>query len=285
MTGLGRRLNLNEDGHLKLQHVCLWSLWSVILSCVLPAKAEGIPEPSMILYGVVTDSTSGTRVTFGTLQWSFRPAGGTAFTLSTTLTNINDQFSYVLQVPCETEIVGVSLTPGVLKLGTSTTTYDRSQVQVHGTNAVFVQPNLSSFTLAATDRGVIERIDLSVALGLGSSLPEAWQLQYFGQTGVDPNGDPDQDGMTNLQEYTAGTHPVDGQSRFGFVRVARDPAGGVRVEWPSAQGKVYAVQRSGSLTENFLDLQIDIAATVPLNTFRDATATGTGPYFYRLRVE
>lgn len=46
--------------------------------------------------------------------------------------------------------------------------------------------------------------DLTVPASL---LPDWWQLQHFGQTGVDPNADPDGDGLTNLQEFHAGTDP------------------------------------------------------------------------------
>ena len=42
----------------------------------------------------------------------------------------------------------------------------------------------------------------------GSGLPIWWELLYFGQTGVDPNADPDGDGLTNLQEYILGTDPT-----------------------------------------------------------------------------
>jgi alpha-tubulin suppressor-like RCC1 family protein len=41
------------------------------------------------------------------------------------------------------------------------------------------------------------------------SLPDWWQLQYFGQTGVDANGDSDGDGVSNFQEYLAGSDPTD----------------------------------------------------------------------------
>jgi hypothetical protein len=34
-----------------------------------------------------------------------------------------------------------------------------------------------------------------------------WEMLNFGYIGVDPNGDPDGDGLTNFQEYTLGTNP------------------------------------------------------------------------------
>ncbi len=42
-----------------------------------------------------------------------------------------------------------------------------------------------------------------------NGLPDAWERQYFGAVGVDPNGDFDGDGISNLQEYMGGTDPTD----------------------------------------------------------------------------
>ncbi len=42
----------------------------------------------------------------------------------------------------------------------------------------------------------------------GNGLPDAWELHYFGQTGVDPNADPDGDGLSNLQEYQQHRDPT-----------------------------------------------------------------------------
>ncbi len=52
------------------------------------------------MYGVIRNSDDGTRLISGTLTWQFQPsAGGQTVVLTTTLTNINDQFSYILRVP------------------------------------------------------------------------------------------------------------------------------------------------------------------------------------------
>ena len=42
----------------------------------------------------------------------------------------------------------------------------------------------------------------------GNGLPDAWEMQYFGHLGVDPNADPDGDGISNYWEYVAGTNPT-----------------------------------------------------------------------------
>jgi hypothetical protein len=43
----------------------------------------------------------------------------------------------------------------------------------------------------------------------GKGLPDRWQMRYFGHLGVDPNADPDGDGLTNIEEFKKGTDPND----------------------------------------------------------------------------
>jgi hypothetical protein len=71
----------------------------------------------------------------------------------------------------------------------------------------------------------------------GNGLPDAWEAQY----GVsDPNGDPDHDGMTNLQEYWAGTNPLDSNSCLRVTAIL--PAGaGFTLTWKSVGGVRYRI--------------------------------------------
>jgi hypothetical protein len=249
-------------------------------------QADGIPEPSLILYGVISDtSAGGNRVTYGPLTWTLQPSGGgPSVTAHGVLTNINDQFSYVLQIPCDTQIPGIPVSTGVLTLATSPILYNRAQVTVSGLTASFVNTALTNTILTSTDRGRIERIDLTVNLNSSGLLPDAWQIQYFGHTGIDPNADPDHDGMSNWAEYRAGTNPTDPQSRFTILRVSPSLPGSV-IQWSSVQGKFYALQGSTNLLAGFADLQIHIPATEPINSIQDVSSLRTGPYFYRIRVE
>jgi uncharacterized repeat protein (TIGR02543 family) len=65
----------------------------------------------------------------------------------------------------------------------------------------------------------------------GDSLPDSWELQYFGNLDKGPADDPDGDGLSNLAEYQLGTNPnsketlaaSDGLSSQ-WVNVQRDPA-------------------------------------------------------------
>lgn len=40
-------------------------------------------------------------------------------------------------------------------------------------------------------------------------LADDWEISVFGNLGVDPNGDADGDGLTNAQEFSLGTSPID----------------------------------------------------------------------------
>ncbi|HWQ93745.1 MAG TPA: hypothetical protein VN673_18930, partial [Clostridia bacterium] len=72
---------------------------------------------------------------------------------------------------------------------------------------------------------------------------------------------------------------------FKMAGVFREPLGGLSVQWLSANGLIYTLERSTNLTGGFLNVQSNIAATAPTNSFRDAGATGNGPYFYRVKQQ
>jgi len=57
------------------------------------------------------------------------------------------------------------------------------------------------------------------------------------------------------------------------------------VEWSSVDYRTYILQRSGQVLGGYVDIVTDIPATAPVNAYSDYTATGTGPYFYRLRLQ
>lgn len=264
--------------------------FSLLLAAPTRMLAQAIPEPGLVLYGVVTAGTI--RMTAGQLVWQFQSALRTVI-VSTSLTNVNDQFSYVLQVPCETETGSFSASSNVLGLISVPRTYDRSLVAIvtEGTNysyAAFVNAAQTNLSIASSDRGRMERVDLQVQVPLtdldGNGLPDYWERYYFGLIGVDPNDDPDFDGMNNYAEYRAGTNPLDENSRFEFVNVVSEPQG-VRVEWPGLDGIYYVLQRSPTLMTGFTNLATHILGTPPLNVFHDTNVSSGTSFFYRLQIE
>ena len=77
-----------------------------------------------------------------------------------------------------------------------------------------------------------------------NGLPDWWELQYFGHlTGTDPNADPDHDGMSNLQEWLAGTNPTNASSVLRLVAIPTNNPNAFVVRWPSVAGKSYWLER------------------------------------------
>lgn len=271
-------------------------LWIGVLLPVLiasPGGAEGIPEPPLVWYGSVRNNVGGQdiRLTTGTLSWVIRDAqGGVTAALTLPLTNINDQFSYVVEIPCESLLGTMTRSPGSL-LVEPPSTYSRLQVTLDGQPLFLQAPAGESFLLNGGTRGSLERIDLTFARtepdADGDGLPDWWEDEYFPGVGADPAVDSDGDGVINRDEYLAGTNPTDPASLF-MIEVTTDVAGFPRVRWSSAEGKSYRVLRAKSLSSNpadFVEVWSGIGATPPTNQLLDTTATDEGPYFYLLQVE
>jgi hypothetical protein len=119
----------------------------------------------------------------------------------------------------------------------------------------------------------------------GDGLPDWWEIFYFGgMTNAVPAGNPDGDLMENWQEYIAGTDPTNSASYLKMTSVASGTTG-IVVRWSSEPGKVYRLNRSTNLVSGFADIVTNIPAIPAMNTETDTTATGKGPYFYRVTVE
>ena len=265
--------------------VCFLLALSVAVS---RASAEGIPEPSLVMYGVVYDAL-GVRQTSGTLAVTLlRPGGLPPLKLQANLANINDQFSYVLFIPCETELPGFLVTAtDRLKLLATPTNFDRSAVTFNDVKILYTDSTFATLSITSRDRGRLDRVDFSPtgASDLDTNgLLKSWQIANFGRLGVDPNGDPDVDGMTNLAEMQAGTNPNNPGSRLAFVSVTVIPTGGAQVVWSSEPGRRYRLLRSRELLGGYQSLGSPQSATPPANTYVDNTATSEGSYFYRVSL-
>lgn len=74
------------------------------------------------------------------------------------------------------------------------------------------------------------------------NLEDAWELLYFGNLDQTDGGDFDNDGTDNLTEFRLGLIPTSGSSRFA----ATGGAGG-SIQWPSATGTTFKIERSINL--------------------------------------
>jgi subtilisin family serine protease len=122
-----------------------------------------------------------------------------------------------------------------------------------------------------------------------NELPDWWeQIHYGTATGTNPNTDTDHDGMTQYQEFLAGTSPVSPLSRLQVTSMA-GPSGTANptLTWSCIPGKTYRVLRSGDLvswSSSLPDSRITAQAGQTSLSYTDPTASGVAKRFYRVEV-
>jgi hypothetical protein len=120
----------------------------------------------------------------------------------------------------------------------------------------------------------------------GNGLPIAWELQNFGHTGVDPNADPDGDGMNNLQEYLAGTDPNNANSNLRITSANFDSGGTTNaITWNSVTTRYYYVQKATSLgSPAWTDSGLGLITPTGSSTLGSFTDTNAPARFYRVQA-
>jgi hypothetical protein len=124
----------------------------------------------------------------------------------------------------------------------------------------------------------------------GNGINDDWEVANFGRVGVDPTADPDSDGMSNLQEFLAGTDPTNSASSFRITSVTAQ-GNDLLVTWAMGNGKTNALQftsgdATGSYaTDTFIDL-FTVTNTVGSTTnYLDmGGATNKPARYYRVRL-
>ena len=125
---------------------------------------------------------------------------------------------------------------------------------------------------------------------VGDGIPNSWKLQY-GFSPFDPTvaaGDPDGDGLSNLQEFLDGTNPRDSASPFHVMGITLHGQD-VLITWQSVGGMTNAVESTpnpgggwSNISGNIVITGIGLATT---NYLDAGAATNTSANYYRVRLE
>lgn len=120
-----------------------------------------------------------------------------------------------------------------------------------------------------------------------------WQLQYFGCTNLAScpqaagNADFDGDGMSNTNEFLAGTNPTNATSALRIISVAQ-PSNDMVITWTTAGGRTNAVQATADMNTIFADITTDIVISgsgdVTTNYVDGGATTNTLARYYRVRL-
>ena len=121
-----------------------------------------------------------------------------------------------------------------------------------------------------------------------NGLPIAWEEEFFGTTNINANADPDGDGMSNAQEYQAGTNPTDPNSRLRVTAINGNTLGSTAtLTWTSVPSRLYQVQERLDLTAGAWGTNLTLGVVSPdlgPTTTRALTESSVTKRFFRVQA-
>ncbi len=144
--------------------------------------------------------------------------------------------------------------------------------------------------LAGNTSGLSPGVTVTAIDNVHDGIPDGWRKAYFGGTGATTNSqscaacDPDQDGLSNQQEFLAGTNPTNAASTLKFSSISRSNAD-LLLGFQSQPGISYQVNyRAGVNLSNWLIRADEILGNGALLQLTDPNATLAPQGIYRLVV-
>jgi hypothetical protein len=115
-----------------------------------------------------------------------------------------------------------------------------------------------------------------------------WLAQYgLAADGSEDFSDSDADGFSNWAEWRSGTNPTNDQSFFECRQLEGTMPQGLVIRWPSITDRTYSLERSLNLMANpaFTNIAAGVQGQLGFTSYTDTSATASGSYIYRVKVE
>jgi hypothetical protein len=132
-----------------------------------------------------------------------------------------------------------------------------------------------------------EPVDLTPDLDADNDgMPDPWERthQLNPNNPIDASLDPDQDGMTNRQEYQAGTDPRSALSKLWIRSLRQEESGLIRIDWDSAAERHYEILASPTLNPAVWSTVGTVPGTGGPVFFLHDPAPPHATQFYQIRV-
>jgi hypothetical protein len=209
------------------------------------------PAPHHLVFGMVRDEL-GNPLNVPNAQVFLDTEGSPTVRASiatTTAANADSGFNYRLQIPLDSGVTADLYKPSALR----PIVPFRMRVRIGSTT--FLPIEMTGATQVLTQPGAETRLDLTLGIDSdGDGLPDAWEQALIAASGgkrslsdIRPNDDDDRDGLSNLQEYLAGTYAFDPADGFALAIVS-STAGRSVLEFTAIRGRTYSIQVSQDMT-------------------------------------
>lgn len=263
---------------------------------VAPGSHAFPPAPHHLLYGVVRDEygkplkASGTRVVFET-------SAGVRYGAAVA-TGVYSGRNYRLEIPMDAGATADLYRASALRPAAGF----RLRVLVGGRTYLPIEMR-GDFSLLGQP-GEETRLDLTLGEDAdGDGLPDAWERALARRLGLDPASiqpeeDPDGNGLTNREEYLAATYAYDPANGFTLA-IERGPGGVRQLVFTAVPGRNYLIESSPDLAR-WQSVEFRLAGSSPSTAWKRAhtvesvqpiraeVSSGvleSPPAFFRLRVE
>jgi hypothetical protein len=117
----------------------------------------------------------------------------------------------------------------------------------------------------------------------GDGMDDDWEVTYFSDLDRNGSGDFDDDGISDLEEFIAGTDPADGSSFFRVLTVTPAGGGSKLLFWFGNPGRSYRAEFKNDLSAtNWTALTGTISWNGSTASITDPGASGASNRFYRV---
>lgn len=254
------------------------------------------PAPHHIIYGTVRDEMGNPLWLEGAAVILETPSGVSI--KAEIVAGLEPGVNYKLAVPIDAGVTLDTYRSSALRA----TMPFKLRVQVRQSNYLPIEMSGDFSKLGRAAEST--RLDLTLGEDSnGNGLPDAWERALLAASGrelgeINPNDDLDNDGLTNLQEYQAGTFAFDEEDGFA-LRIVEMKSSASVMDFMAIRGRTYTVYASSSM-ENWEAVSFHVAGAggsqVDRRSYQaaesqvvqisvNATQGQAGLRFFKLRAE